>query len=71
MNDLHNTKFFFVSVQRPAQTSFRIFLQPRIMVEGAKFNSHDRGGHFKSRLLKEREDHNETIFVVKITTKQC
>ena len=35
-----------VSVQRTAQTSFRIFLQTRIMVDGAKFNSHDSGGHF-------------------------
>ena len=42
--------YFFVSVQRTAQTSFRIFLQTRIMVDGAKFNSHDSGddsgGHF-------------------------
>ena len=36
----------FVSVQRTAQTSFRIFLQTRIMVDGAKFYSHDSGGHF-------------------------
>ena len=36
----------FVPIQRTAQTSFRIFLQARIMVDGAKFNSHDSGGHF-------------------------
>ena len=44
--------FIFVSVQRTAQTSFKTFLQTRIMVDGAKFNSHDSGGHFKSRYLK-------------------
>ena len=38
--------YFFVSVQRTAQTSFRIFLQTRIPMDGAKFNSHDSGGHF-------------------------
>ena len=35
-----------VSVQRTAQTSFRIFLQTRIIVDGAKFSSHDSGSHF-------------------------
>ena len=45
-NNLHNVQLHFVSVQRTAQTSFRIFLQSRIMVDGAKFNSHDSGGHF-------------------------
>ena len=38
--------YFLVSVQRTAQTSLRIFLQTSIMVDGAKFNSHDSGGHF-------------------------
>ena len=27
-------------------TSFRIFLQTRIMVDGAKFSSHESGGPF-------------------------
>ena len=49
---LHNIQFIFVSVQRTALTSDKIFLQIRIMVDGAKFNSHDSDGHFKSRLLK-------------------
>ena len=47
-HNLHNVQLFFVSVQRTAQTSFRIFLQTRIMVDGAKFNSHDSGSHFKN-----------------------
>ena len=43
----------FVSVQRTAQTSLKIFLQIRVMVDGAKFNGHDSGSHFlKSCLLK-------------------
>ena len=45
-HNLHNVQLIFVSVQRTAQTSFRIFLQTRKMVDGAKFNSHDSGGHF-------------------------
>ena len=49
---LQNVQFSFVSVQRSAQTNFRIRLQSRIMVPGAKFNSHDFAGHFISRLLK-------------------
>ena len=40
-----------VSVQRTAQTSFRIFVQTRIIVDGAKFGSH-HSGIFKIRLLK-------------------
>ena len=44
--NLHNVQLIFVSVQRTVQTSFRIFLQTRIIVDGAKFNSHDSGGHF-------------------------
>ena len=31
----------FVYVQTTAQTNFRIFLQTRIMVDGAKFNCYD------------------------------
>ena len=45
----------FVSVQRFAQTSFRIFLQIRKMVYGAKFNSHDShdsGSHSKKLTFK-------------------
>ena len=45
-HNLHNVQLIFVSVHRTAQTSFRIFLQARMMVDGAKFNSHDSGGHF-------------------------
>ena len=42
----------FVAVQKTAQTSFRIFLQARIMVDVAKFNSHASGSHFKKSTLK-------------------
>ena len=49
-HNLHNVQLNFVSVQRTAQTSFRNFLQSRIMVDGdkkkKKINSHDSGGHF-------------------------
>ena len=45
--NLHFVQVIFVSIQKNAQTSFKIFLQPRIMVDGAKFNSHDSGSHFK------------------------
>ena len=45
-HELSNVQFIFVSVQRAAQTSSRIFLQTRIMVDGAKFNSHDSGSHY-------------------------
>ena len=41
-----NVQLIFVYIQRTTQTSFRIFLQTRIIVDGAKFNSHDSGGHF-------------------------
>ena len=37
---------FFVSVQRTVQASFKLSLQTRIMVDGAKFKSHDSGGYF-------------------------
>ena len=39
-------RVILVSVQRTAQTSFRTFLQTRIIVDGAKFSSHDSGSHF-------------------------
>ena len=48
----HNLQIFqliLLSVQRTAQTSFRIlriFLQSRIIMYGAKFNSHDSDSHF-------------------------
>ena len=45
-HNFQNVHLIFVSVQRTAQTSFRIFLKTRIMVAGAKLNSHDSGGHF-------------------------
>ena len=45
-HNLHNVQLIFVSVQRTAQTSFRIFLQTRKMVDSVKFNSHDSGGYF-------------------------
>ena len=38
--------YFLVSIQRTAQTSFKIFPQTRIIVDGPKFNSHDSSGHF-------------------------
>ena len=44
---------FFVSFQKKAaQTNLRSFLQTRIMVDGAKFNSHDGGSLFKKSSLK-------------------
>ena len=45
LHNILNVQLIFVSVQRIAQRSFRIFLQIRIMADGAKFNSHDSGGH--------------------------
>ena len=45
-HNLHNVQLIFVSVQITAQISFRICLRTRIMVDGAKINSHDSGGHF-------------------------
>ena len=41
-----NVQLIFVFVQRTAQTSSGIFLRTEIMVDGAKFNSHDSGDHF-------------------------
>ena len=45
-HNLHNVQFILESVQITTQTSFRIFLQIEIMVDGAKFNSHGSGDHF-------------------------
>ena len=45
-HNLHNVKLIFASVKKTAQTSIRIFLQTKIMMDGAKFNSHNSGGHF-------------------------
>ena len=45
-HNLHNLQFILVSVQSTAQTSFRIFLQAKMIVDGAKFSSHDVGNHF-------------------------
>ena len=45
-HNLYNVQLIFESVEKTAQTSFRMFLQIRIMVDGVKFNSHDSGGHF-------------------------
>ena len=45
-HNLQNVLLGFVSVQRIAQTSFRILSQTRTLVAGAKINSHDSGGHF-------------------------
>ena len=41
-----------VSVQRIQQKSSRNVLQTRIMVAGAKFNSHDSGSYFKKTTFK-------------------
>ena len=39
------SKFLYL-LKELHKTSFRIFLQIRITENGAKFNSHDSGGHF-------------------------
>ena len=44
--NVHNVQLILVSVQRTAQTSFRILIKTRIMVDGAKSNSHDSGDLF-------------------------
>ena len=63
-HNLHNVQLILVSVQITAQTSIRIFLQTRIMVDGAKFNSHDSGSHFKKSTFKNGyQKKNEYIFV--------
>ena len=65
--NLCNVQLIFVSVQRTAQTSFRIFLQNRIMVNGAKFNSHDSGSHFKKSTFKNGcWKKNSNIFVTEL-----
>ena len=45
-HNLHDVQVIFVSVQGTAQTRVRIFSQTRILVSGAKFNSHNSDGHF-------------------------
>ena len=66
--NLHYVQLVFISVQRTAQTSFRIFLQTRIEVDGAKFNSHDSGGQFLKVDLTQkcRCKKNSHIFVIKL-----
>ena len=57
----------FVSVQRAAQTSIRIFLQNRILVDDAKFNSHDSGSNFKKLTFKNGYlKKNSYIFVTEL-----
>ena len=48
-HNLHNVQLYLLST---AQTSIRFFLQTRIMVVVAKFNSHDSGSHFKKSTFK-------------------
>ena len=52
MSNLHNVQLIFVSVQRTAQTSIRIFLKTRIIVDRVKFNSQDSGNHFRKLTFK-------------------
>ena len=47
-----NVSLFIVSIERTAQTCFRIFSQTRIMVDGAKFNRYDSGGLFLKSTFK-------------------
>ena len=64
-HNLQNVLLIIVSVQRNAQTNFRILFQTRILVAGAKFNSHDSAGHFlKSRLSKMTSARKIQIFEV-------
>ena len=52
-HDLQNVQFFCVYVQKTAQTSFRIFLQTRILMEGGQIQqSWQWWPIFKSQLLK-------------------
>ena len=41
--NLHNIQWILAPVQRTAQINFSVFLQTRIMVDGAEFNSHVSG----------------------------
>ena len=50
--NLHNVQLVFVSVKKQKQRSIIIFIQTRIMVDGAKFNIHDSGSHFKKSTFK-------------------
>ena len=54
------------------QTSFRIFFQTSIKVDGAKVNSHDKGGHLKKKKKwplqkkKKKKKKKINIFVIKL-----
>ena len=53
--NLHNVQLLFASVQRAAQISFRIFFKTRIMVDVAKFDSHDSDSQnccWKKKIIK-------------------
>ena len=64
---LQNVQLFFVPVEWSAQKSFRILLETRIMVDSAKFNSHDSGSHFKTSALKNGYwRKNSEIFVAEL-----
>ena len=45
----------FVSVQRTAQTSYRMFPKTRIMVDDVKFNGHSRQWHRTYKADKQQE----------------
>ena len=59
-------QLIFVSVQRTAQTSFEIFLQTRIMVDGAKFNRYDSGSHFKKWTFRIATERKIDIFATEL-----
>ena len=46
-HNLQDVQLIFVSVPKNCTNKLQNFLQTRIMVDGAKFNSHDSGSHFK------------------------
>ena len=57
----------YLSVQRTAKTCFIIFLQTRIIVDGAKNNGHDSGGHFFKYIFKNsRCKKNSHILVINL-----
>ena len=58
--------FILVSVQRTALSSFRIFLQTRIIVDGAKLSSHDSGSHISKLLKMATERKNAYISVTEL-----
>ena len=51
-HNLHNVQLTFVSVQRTAQTSFRIFLHTRIIVDDANSTVMKISAILRSRFLK-------------------